>query len=387
MKVLVVSGSFKDVFSPPEATNLIRDSFLRHGYDVSGVPFCDGGEYTYEVLKEILFDAEEIIVDDVIFPDGSRRPCHYLIDRDSAHIVSSEILRLLPEEDARKNLLILTDYGFGQLIGDALKRGIRTLKLYLGGTSTVCFGMGMIQAMGAKLYEDEGTLIPVPAVPANMKRLQRIEIDRSLFQDVRVTVIADGNACADEMKGITALKVGRAFQKDKEEIVRESEEVKERVTMVTGFGTTRDFSGAAGGLLYGIDLVFDGDYVLGGIYFTDLLNIREKIRDCDLVVTGEGRYDNTACGKAPASVAAIAKSLGKPAVLVCGQIDTDAIPEYSGGILRDLPEAKELGFHAVLTCQEYYDEHPPEGSYPEQIEQYRALTPVLLDQLIGEFRL
>ena len=387
MKALVVSGAFKDVFSPLEATAMIQDVFSRHGYETYGVPFCDGGEYTFEVLKEMIPQPQVITPEGVISPAGIPKKSRYLIDGEkTAHIVSSEILRLLPKEDAYKNPLVLTDYGFGQLIGDALGRGIRKLVLYLGGTSTVSFGMGMIQSLGAKLYDEDGGVLPEPVVLQDLKHLSRIQVDSVLYKDISVTVVADGNAHADEMKGITSLKVGKAYQKERDHIVQETEEIKARIIQVTGQGTERDFSGAAGGLRYGIDSLFQAEYLPGGPYFIDLLKIKEKIKDCDLVVTGEGRYDNTACGKAPASVAAMAKSFGKPVVLVCGQIEKSMRSSCDGGIIRDEPEAGDLGISAIVTCQEYYDKHPLEGSYAELIDQYRTLTPIILDSLIGRLR-
>lgn len=388
MKILIASGSFKDVYSPSEAVDMLADVFLKHGHDVVKCPFCDGGEYTFDVLERTLGEFEEVLVDDVINVYGRHVQSHYLVDKDDvAHIVSSEILRLYPEEDNYKNPLKLTDYGFGQLILDAVNKGFKNINLYLGGTSTVDFGMGMLQALGGRLYDASGMLIAPYVTAETLSQISKIVFDSTKYRDIKVTVIADGDAKAYEMEGITALKVGRLFKGQKDLIVSSAKEAAQAVMEATGFGDKRPFSGAAGALLYGIDSIFRATYVLGGDYFANLLKLKEKICACDYVVTGEGRYDNTACGKAPASIAGIASSFGKPVALICGQIDKKGVPNYESGAIHNLPEAERLGISIILTCQKYYDEHPAVGTYKEQIDYYRKKTPEIIDALLAEVKL
>ena len=46
----------------------------------------------------------------------------YLVNGSEAHVISSEVVRLYPHEEAYKNPLLLTDYGIGQIInGDQIK--------------------------------------------------------------------------------------------------------------------------------------------------------------------------------------------------------------------------------------------------------------------------
>ena len=205
MKILVATGSFKDVFSPLEAADVICSALDRDKNEVTSVPFCDGGEYTYEVLRHC-FGYEEQLVEQVVNPYGRACACSYLIQGDEAHIVSSSILRLYPEEDVYKNPLNLTDYGYGQLIADALKRGCRKLTLYFGGTSTVSCGMGALQALGASLFDTEGNLIPVPCTGADLNRIAHIESPETDYSGIDVHIVADGNSKVDALPGITGLK-------------------------------------------------------------------------------------------------------------------------------------------------------------------------------------
>ena len=383
MKILVATGSFKDVFSPLEAADVLCTALDRKKNDISMVPFCDGGEYTFEVLQHC-FEYNEQKVESVVHPSGKLVASHYLMQGTEAHLVSSCILRLFPQEDTLKNPLVLTDYGFGQLIADALQQGCTRLTLYLGGTSTVCCGMGTIQALGAKLFDAEGKLIDVPCTGADLVRISRIEPPDADFSGIEIHIVADGNSKVDALPGITGLKVGKSLADKKEKIVAQSMAGIENVLAVTGISPVKDFTGAAGGLLFGLEQVFPNiRYTLGGLHFNQVLGIEEKIRDSDLVITGEGRYDNTADGKAPAVIAMLAKKHGKRALLVCGQIEKKAVKSYRGGVIlcEDEPQFREQGIEQVLTCQEYYDTVSLPEAYEDCIRLFREQTPLLIARL------
>ena len=69
MRILVASGSFKDVFNPIEATEVIKNALSPENESVS-LPFCDGGEYTFEVLKHSFPHYQEITARNIMNPYG-----------------------------------------------------------------------------------------------------------------------------------------------------------------------------------------------------------------------------------------------------------------------------------------------------------------------------
>ena len=383
MKILVVSGSFKDVFNPIEAAEMIGAALNSEKNEVKAIPFCDGGEYTYEVLRHS-FSFETVTARDVLNPYGMPKDVEYLIDGETAHLISSCILRLYPEEDSYKNPLALSDYGYGQMIADAISKGCKKLFLYIGGTSTACCGMGTIQALGARLYTDNHRLIESPCKGSDLLHVKEIEPPENDFSDMEIHIIADGNSKFGALPGITALKVGKCFSEDRDEIVFQSMAGMNNIAEITKISPDKDFTGAAGGLLYGLEQVFRNiRYTLGGVYFNRLLNVEPEIEKADLIITGEGRYDNTADGKAPSVITRLAKKYGKPAILVCGQHDKRKIPVYDGGIVdcRNNEQFAGNGISAVLTGQEYYDRIKLPESYQGCISLFRQQTPVLLKQL------
>ena len=85
MKILVATGSFKDVYSPLEAGNVICSALDREKNEVSMVPFCDGGEYTFEVLQHC-FSLEERTVEQVVNPYGKRVSSRYLVQGEDRQV-------------------------------------------------------------------------------------------------------------------------------------------------------------------------------------------------------------------------------------------------------------------------------------------------------------
>lgn len=83
-------------------------------------------------------------------------------------------------------------------------------------------------------------------------------------------------------------------------------------------------AGAAGGTGFGL-IVWGARLVSGAAEVADLVGLRAAIHDADLVITGEGAYDGqSAAGKAPAFVAALADATDVPTALVAGRITSDA---------------------------------------------------------------
>ena len=84
-------------------------------------------------------------------------------------------------------------------------------------------------------------------------------------------------------------------------------------------------TGAAGGLGFAF-LTFTDAVLESGIKIVlEETQLEEYVKDADLVITGEGRMDGqTAMGKAPVGVAALAKKYGKPVLAFAGAVERDA---------------------------------------------------------------
>ena len=84
-------------------------------------------------------------------------------------------------------------------------------------------------------------------------------------------------------------------------------------------------SGAAGGLGFAFLSYLNAELKSGITLVIEETALEEKIKDSDLVITGEGRLDGqSVMGKAPVGVAAVAKKHGKPVVAFSGCVGKGA---------------------------------------------------------------
>ena len=83
-------------------------------------------------------------------------------------------------------------------------------------------------------------------------------------------------------------------------------------------------AGAAGGVGFGL-LAWGARLVPGAAEVAELVDLRGALAAASVVVTGEGSFDGqSAAGKAPTHVAALAAEAGVPVALVAGRISPDA---------------------------------------------------------------
>ncbi|MBC7338649.1 MAG: glycerate kinase [Firmicutes bacterium] len=100
-------------------------------------------------------------------------------------------------------------------------------------------------------------------------------------------------------------------------------------------------AGAAGGAGAALAAALGAPLLSGARLVIEYSGLEQRLREADLVITGEGRLDfQTRRGKAPAAVAAAARRAGVPVVAVCGSLA--ASPE----------ELAEMGMVAALSVTE-----------------------------------
>ena len=233
--ILISTGSFKDVYSPIEATemihNIIKNLLKNEKFIfVKAIPLVDGGEYSNEVIFSKL-DCKKIEVNNIIDPKGESIPSHYLsLDNETAFIGSSQILRLSPEFDQYKNPLKLTSYGLGQLIKDSIDKNFKKIIIGLGGTNTVDGGIGMAHALGVKFINNKGVeLVPKNGLYftgedlSNINGIVKDSIPKEL-NNISITALYDSKINISQMLIPTDLKISKNFDKERASIIKELED-------------------------------------------------------------------------------------------------------------------------------------------------------------------
>lgn len=337
MKILIAMDSFKGSKTSLEVANIVEKG-IRRVYPnalVDKAIIADGGEGTVEAIVTSL--KGEYIKVKVKDPLGRIVKARYGIVK--GHIAIIEMaeasgLHLVPEK--LRNPLITSTYGTGQLIKDAIDKGCKKIVLGIGGSATNDGGTGMAEALGVKFYNINDELISPNG--GNLDQIHKIDI---LDVDKRLADTEFQAACdvSNPLFGIEGSSYIYAPQKgankDMVEILDKNlkyysnivkKELRIDVARLPG-------TGAAGGLGYGLVVFCNAKLVKGIDMILDTIDIEKRMKDVDIVITGEGRIDNqTIYGKVPIGIASRAKKYGKPVYAIAGCTGKGAHLVYDYGI-------------------------------------------------------
>ncbi len=334
-KILIAIDSFKGSLSSVEAANAIEEGLLEAGPElkITKVPIADGGEGTVEAMVECLGgDYVNVEVNDPLF--RKTKATYGLIDSGNTAVVemaSASGITLLQKEE--RNPLLTTTYGTGELIKDTLQRGVNKILVGIGGSATNDGGTGMASALGYRFLDNYGN--PVEPIGGKLNDIARIDSSgvHPGIKDLEVIVICDvknpllgeqgASAVYGPQKGATTDMVRLLDNNLKHfSAVIEKEFGRSQHTLQ---GT-----GAAGGLGYGLVTFLNANLVSGIDFLIDVLNIDAKIKESDIVITGEGKMDTqTSNNKAPWGIMQLAKRHSKKVCGIAGYVEPDAEDDLS----------------------------------------------------------
>jgi len=207
--------------------------------------------------------------------------------------------------------------GFGQAIAAALDHEVSALLLGIGGSASTDGGAGALTALGARLVDDGGRAIPsgnaglAVLASVDLGALRQLPIGGArILSDVTNPLLGELGAAAvfGPQKGADTARVG------------ELEANLARLARLLPADPAAQGAGAAGGAGFGL-LAWGAVMAPGSAAVGDALGLPSALAGVDVVVTGEGRFDEqSAAGKVPAYVAGLAAASGARAALVAGSI-------------------------------------------------------------------
>ena len=337
MKILFASDSFKGSLTSMQISNLLKQatSEIFPNAQTVSMSVADGGEGTMDSLVNSLGGTWKTV--DVLGPLQENIKARYgILPEGKAIIEMAEAsgLPLVPSD--KRNPQKTTSYGTGMLIRDALESGITDITIAIGGSATNDGGMGAMQALGIKFLDENNN--ELTGCGENLSKVKNIDLDNlhHAVAKTNFTVMCDvtnpllGNQGATytfgHQKGaddtmLAELEYGMSIYANK---------IKSTIGKdISG----KEGSGAAGGLGFAL-MAFLGAKLQSGIdVVLDLLDFDKKLKDVDLVITGEGRMDNqSAFGKVPSGIGKRCKKMGVPTVAIVGGLLSGYESIYSCGI-------------------------------------------------------
>ncbi len=346
VRVLICPDKFAGTLSAPAAAREIAAGWLAAAPDdeVSCRPLSDGGPGFLDALAEAL-DGTPVPVR-VVDPLGRPADGHVLVVGDTGYVESAQAcgLHLVPAD--QRDPKITTSYGLGLLLAAAAEAGVRTVVVGLGGSATNDAGAGMLAALGAAPLDAAGYALPYGGAVlsgctalSGEPRLRPVQLIAATDVDNPLLGIHGASAVFGPQKGATredVLLLDAALENFASVLERDVPGCPPDLAALPG-------AGAAGGLGAAL-LALGGHRRSGAEIIRTATRLDEELDRCELVISGEGSFDNQSLrGKVVAAVAAAAAERGVPCVVLAGQVAVGRREAAAAGIAGTYAVADHVG--------------------------------------------
>lgn len=336
-KIVLIPDSFKGTLSSVEVCRVLRGCVeLRlPGCEVRAIPVADGGEGSVDAFLAAL--GGEKVHARVAGPFFEPVESFYgLTDGGKTAIVEMAACAGLPLAGERRDPVLTTTYGVGELIALAVEGGARKIILGLGGSATNDAGCGAAAAMGVRFFDRTGT--PLVPTGGTLGEVERIDVSaaRERLRGVEITAMCDID---NPMYGENGAAYVFAPQKGAgPEQVRALDAGLRRLAGVMRRELGMDFAelpgaGAAGAMGAGVTAFLGASLQSGIESVLNAVDFDSAAADADLIFTGEGRLDSQSMrGKVVIGVARRAKRLGKRVIAIVGGAEGELEAAYAEGV-------------------------------------------------------
>ena len=336
--IVLAPDSFKESMTAKEVCEAMERGIRKANSQIRciHVPMADGGEGTMQSLVDAT--GGRVYSKEVVGPLGNNVVAEYGIlgngEIGVIEMASASGIHLVDSE--KRNPLITTTFGTGQLIKACLDKGVKKLLIGIGGSATNDGGAGFIQALGGRLLDENGDDLSYGG--GALAKLHTIDLsnldERLKYVSVEVACDVNNPLCGKEgasyvfgpQKGATREMIEILDQN----LSHYAEVIKEQLgkDVISKAG-----AGAAGGLGAGLMAFLDGTLKKGIEMVIEYSALEEKVKDVDMVWTGEGSIDfQTQYGKTPLGVATVAKKYNKPVIALAGRVGDGIEVLYDKGI-------------------------------------------------------
>lgn len=336
--IVLAPDSFKESMTAKEVCLAMEKGIKKVNDKINciHVPMADGGEGTMQSLIDATNG--KIYSLKVTGPLLNKIEAQYgILGNGNVGVIemaSASGIQLVPKE--KRNPLVTTTYGTGELIKACIDKGVKKILIGIGGSSTNDGGFGAIKALGAKFLDETGKDIGFGG--GSLNKLKKIDLSGfdTRLSEVKIEIASDVNNPLCGENG--ASNVFGPQKGATKEMIKILDQNLKHYADVIKWQCGKDVvnmpgAGAAGGLGAGLVAFLDGKLEKGIELVIRYSGLEEKVKHCDLVFTGEGSIDfQTKFGKTPIGVAGVAKKYGKPVVALAGKVENNIDDLYKGGI-------------------------------------------------------
>jgi glycerate kinase len=340
MKIVIAPDSFKENLTSLEVASEIESGLKRVWPDADyvKVPMADGGEGTVQSLVDAT--GGKIVKREVMGPLGDKVQASYgLLGDDGVAVIEmaeASGLPLVPKD--QRDPLRATTFGTGELVTDAINRGVKEIIIGIGGSATNDAGAGMAQALGVRFHNARGMLITDPLGGGRLDEVVAIDMTQANagLNRVRISVACDvtnplcGEKGASHVYGRQKGATPQAIEQLDKNLAHFGRVIRRDLSLDIA---DEPGAGAGGGIGAGLMAFTNATLKRGVELVIAHTGLDKHMQGAGLAITGEGRVDvQTAFGKTPSGVAAVARKSGVPVVAIGGGLADDAAGVFAHGI-------------------------------------------------------
>lgn len=224
-----------------------------------------------------------------------------------------------------------SSYGTGELIAAANAFGAEALLLGVGGSATNDLGLGALCAMGLRWRKKDGSESGEALPPARWDEIGGFA-GRAEKRPKAIRIACDVDNPLLGPRGATFVYGPQKGLRAEDRDALESQVGRVARLLASHLGKTESSlsapgAGAAGGMAFGLSCGTEAELLPGFDLVANWLALEQRIRNADIVLTGEGRFDESSLrGKGPGAIAALAKRLGREVHVFAGKTEVKEKP-------------------------------------------------------------
>ena len=362
MRVLAAFDKCKDSLCADDLCSLAKGKIESRyqGVSVEEMPQTDGGEG----FSSILTRSREGELRCVRATDSLGRICEARVGFLETGRLSEEVLALLslPESGSialvemaevaglagldaeERNPWKTSTVGVGECLRQCKEWGVCAILLGIGGSSTNDMGVGALSALGVRFLDGMDGQVEFPC-PQTWDSVRAVDASARLSLPPLWIACDVSNPLLGENGATRQFGRQKGLRPEEDELMEKGMFEMSRM-LAAGFpGQEHDTEapgmGAAGGIGFGLSVAFDVSMVGGFSLVSKWFDLEKKIEQCDLVLTGEGRFDSTSLqGKGPCEILRMAGKYGKKSILLAGSVEDDAVSRMK----KEIPSAEIHAF-------------------------------------------
>lgn len=322
MKILVAPNAMKGTLDAFKFANAIETGLRHAGITfIEKLPVADGGDGTARILASTL--CAKYIETQIVDPLNRPIKSGFFINEQKIAIIemadASGLKLLLPEEYSAINT---TSFGTGQLIKEAIQHGAKKILLGIGGSATVDGGMGALMALGVKFYSTTHQL--ETGCGRLMGEVVSIDIKEAdqLLKEVEIIILSDiKNLLLGENGAVPVFAPQKGATHHEINLLQKNLSLFAKILFQTSNNDVSNLKGggAAGGISASLNSLFNANVIEGAPFILELLQFYQKANEADIIITGEGKLDNTSLeGKASGTILKFGMKIDKPVIVLCG---------------------------------------------------------------------